>query len=139
VPGSVLLGTNTFWQGVDVPGKALECVIITKLPFSVPDDPITEARMEYIESKGLSSFTEYQVPQATMMLRQGFGRLIRTRSDRGVVAILDPRVRTKKYGEKFLKSLPKCRYIFDIKEVADFFGPGRPDLVRAAKVPACVV
>ena len=120
-PSSVLLGTNTFWQGVDVPGKALECVIITKLPFSVPDDPITEARMEHIESKGLSSFTEYQVPQAAMMLRQGFGRLIRTKSDRGVVAILDPRIRTKKYGEKFLKALPKCRHTFDINEVAAFF------------------
>ncbi|MDP2929557.1 MAG: helicase C-terminal domain-containing protein [Candidatus Omnitrophota bacterium] len=120
-PSSVLFGTNTFWQGVDVPGRALECVIITKLPFSVPDDPITEARMEYIESKGLSSFAEYQIPQATMMLRQGFGRLIRTKSDRGVVAILDPRVRTKKYGEKFLKALPKCRHTFDINEVAAFF------------------
>ncbi|MFH1996965.1 MAG: helicase C-terminal domain-containing protein, partial [Candidatus Omnitrophota bacterium] len=108
-PSSVLLGTNTFWQGVDVPGTALECVIITKLPFSVPDDPITEARMEYIKSKGLNPFTEYQVPQATMMLRQGFGRLIRTKSDRGVVAILDPRIRTKRYGAKFLKALPKCR------------------------------
>jgi len=129
-PISVLMGTNTFWQGVDVPGKALECVIITKLPFAVPDDPITEARMERIESKGLSAFTEYQVPQAIMMLRQGFGRLIRRKSDRGIVAILDPRVRTKKYGEKFLRALPKCRHTSDINEVEAFFEADQPNLSR---------
>lgn len=120
---SVLLGTNSFWQGVDVPGKALECVVITKLPFSVPDDPMTEARKEFIEYLGGNSFLEYQVPQAIMMFKQGFGRLIRTKSDRGVVAVLDPRIRTRYYGKSFLNVLPKCRYTSDIGEVKKFFNP----------------
>lgn len=118
---SVLLGTNTFWQGIDVPGRPLECVIITKLPFSVPDNPITEARMEQIQSRGVNPFTEYQVPQAIMMFKQGFGRLIRTKKDRGVVAILDPRIRTRYYGRSFISSLPKCRYTSDIGEISRFF------------------
>ena len=118
---SILLGTNTFWQGVDVPGKALECVVITKLPFSVPDDPMTEARMELIESGNGNPFLEYQVPQAIMMFKQGFGRLIRTKSDRGIVAVLDPRVTTRTYGKSFLNVLPKCRYTTDINEVKSFF------------------
>ena len=120
-PRSVLLGTNTFWQGVDVPGRALECVIITKLPFSVPDDPLTEARTELIDSKGKNPFLEYQVPQAIMMFKQGFGRLIRTKTDRGVVAVLDPRIRTKYYGRSFINALPKCRSTAGIEEVREFF------------------
>ncbi len=120
-PRSVLLGTNTFWQGVDVPGRALECVVITKLPFSVPDDPLTEARMELIEARKKNPFLEYQVPQAIMMFKQGFGRLIRTKTDRGVVAVLDPRIRTKYYGKSFINALPKCRSTADIAEVRDFF------------------
>jgi ATP-dependent DNA helicase DinG len=118
---AVLLGTTTFWQGVDVPGKSLECVIITKLPFLVPDDPITEARMELIESRGGNPFIEYQMPQAIMMFKQGFGRLIRTKSDRGVVAVLDPRIRTRFYGRSFIEALPKCRYTFDINDIDNFF------------------
>jgi ATP-dependent DNA helicase DinG len=118
---SVLLGTNTFWQGVDVPGKALECVVITKLPFSVPDDPMTEARMELIESRNGNPFLEYQVPQAIMLFKQGFGRLIRTKSDRGIVAVLDPRVTTRTYGKSFLNVLPKCRHTSDINDVKNFF------------------
>lgn len=118
---SILLGTNTFWQGVDVPGKALECVVITKLPFSVPDDPITEARMELIESRNGNPFLEYQVPQAIMLFKQGFGRLIRTKSDRGIVAVLDPRVTTRTYGKSFLNVLPKCRLTSDINDVKNFF------------------
>ncbi len=118
---SVLLGTNTFWQGVDVPGKALECVVITKLPFSVPDDPMTEARMELIESRNGNPFLEYQVPQAIMLFKQGFGRLIRTKSDRGIVAVLDPRVTTRYYGKSFLNVLPKCKYTSDINDVKSFF------------------
>jgi len=118
---AVLLGTNSFWQGVDVPGRALECVIITKLPFSVPDDPITEARMEIIESRNGNSFTEYQIPQAIMMFKQGFGRLIRTKTDRGIVAVLDPRIMTRYYGKSFLAALPKCIHASDIDEVKNFF------------------
>jgi len=117
---SVLLGTNTFWQGVDVPGKALECVIIAKLPFSVPDDPMTEARMELIESRNGNSFLEYQIPQAVMMFKQGFGRLIRAKSDRGVVAVLDPRITTRYYGKSFLSDLPKCKYTSEINQVKNF-------------------
>jgi len=121
---SILLGTTTFWQGVDVPGRALECVIITKLPFLVPDDPIIEARMELIESKGGNPFIEYQMPQAIMMFKQGFGRLIRTKSDRGVVAVLDPRIRTRFYGRSFINALPKCEHIFNIDDINNFFERG---------------
>lgn len=121
LPNAVLLGTNTFWQGVDVPGRALESVIITKLPFAVPDEPLTEARMELMESKSLNPFVHYQVPQAIIWLKQGFGRLIRTRSDRGMVALLDPRIVTRSYGRRFLKSLPPCRISHTLKEVSEFF------------------
>ena len=117
----VLLGTSSFWQGVDVPGRALECVIITKLPFLVPDDPVTEARTELIESRNGNSFVEYQVPQAIMMFKQGFGRLIRAKTDRGVVAVLDPRITTRYYGKSFLAALPICRHTSDINEVNSFF------------------
>jgi len=118
---SVLLGTATFWQGIDVPGKSLECVIITKLPFSVPDDPITEARMELIEYRGGNPFMEYQMPQAIMMFKQGFGRLIRARSDKGIVAVLDPRIRTRFYGRSFISALPECGHTDDIKDINSFF------------------
>jgi len=118
---AVLLGTNSFWQGVDVPGRALECVVITKLPFSAPDDPVTEARMELIESRNGNSFTEYQIPKAIMMFKQGFGRLIRTKTDRGVVVVLDPRISTKNYGKSFVNALPKCKHTHDINDVKSFF------------------
>ena len=118
---AVLLGTNSFWQGVDVPGRALECVVITKLPFSVPDDPVTEARMELIESRNGNPFVEFQVPQAIMMFKQGFGRLIRTKTDRGIVAVLDPRIMTKYYGKSFVNALPKCKHSHDINDVKNFF------------------
>ena len=117
---SVLFGTTTFWQGIDVPGKALECVIITKLPFSVPDDPVTEAKMELIESRNGNPFIEYQVPQAIMMFKQGCGRLIRSKTDRGIVGILDPRIKTRYYGRSFINALPKCRHTFDVNEIKDF-------------------
>ena len=95
-------------------------MIITKLPFSVPDDPITEAKMELIESRNGNPFIEYQVPQAIMMFKQGCGRLIRNKSDRGIVGILDPRIKTRYYGRSFINALPKCRHTFDVNEVKDF-------------------
>ncbi len=106
---ALLFGTETFWQGVDVPGDALKNVIITKLPFSVPDHPLLEARVERIRQHGGNPFVEYQVPEAAIKLRQGFGRLIRSKDDTGQVVILDPRIRTKPYGRIFLESLPQCR------------------------------
>jgi ATP-dependent DNA helicase DinG len=117
---SVLVGTTSFWQGVDVPGESLSCVVIMKLPFAVPDDPMVQARVETIRKRGRDAFNEYQVPQAVMMFRQGFGRLIRTANDRGVVAILDPRVQTKAYGKTFLQSLPDCEVTKQLERISLF-------------------
>ncbi len=110
-PAGVLFGSDSFWQGVDVPGEALQNVIITRLPFSVPDQPLLEARVERIRQRGGNPFMEYQVPEAVIKLKQGFGRLIRTQDDTGQVVILDPRVLTKRYGHIFLDSLPECQII----------------------------
>jgi ATP-dependent DNA helicase DinG len=117
---SVLFGTSTFWQGVDVPGEALQCVIIAKLPFDVPDEPVIEARIQRLREEGQNPFYDFQVPQAIIMFKQGFGRLIRNKTDIGVVAILDPRLHTKSYGRLFLNSLPKCRNINHISEINSF-------------------
>ena len=110
---SVIFGAESFWQGVDVPGEALSNVIIVRLPFSVPSHPLLEARLEAIRKRGGNPFVEYQVPEAVIKLKQGFGRLIRSKGDRGIVAILDPRILTKPYGRTFLNSLPECPRIID--------------------------
>jgi ATP-dependent DNA helicase DinG len=119
---SVLVATSTFWQGIDVPGESLSLLVIEKLPFAAPGDPLVEARCERIAEHGGDWFREYTLPAAVLQLRQGFGRLIRSHADRGVVAILDPRVVSSPYGRAFLDSLPACPVTADRAAVADFFG-----------------
>jgi ATP-dependent DNA helicase DinG len=120
-PNAVLFGTSSFWQGVDVQGEQLSCVIIDKLPFAVPSDPILRARTDAITAAGGNAFNDLQVPQAVIALKQGFGRLIRSLTDRGVLMLLDPRIRTTRYGATFLDSLPAYRRTDDIGEVERFF------------------
>ena len=120
-PNAVLLATSSFWQGVDVVGEALSCVIIDRLPFASPGDPVTAARIEAIRGRGGEPFGEYQVPLAILALQQGLGRLIRHRGDRGVMAILDPRLRTMGYGRRFLASLPPAPITHDLDAVSRFF------------------
>jgi ATP-dependent DNA helicase DinG len=117
---SVIFGTSSFWQGVDIPGEALTSVIITKLPFDVPSDPLVEARIEDLKKRSINPFRHFQIPRAIIQLRQGFGRLIRTRTDRGVVAILDSRLTQRGYGKQFLDSLPTCPQTNDLNEIRRF-------------------
>lgn len=112
VDRSVLLGTDSFWEGVDVAGDALRCVIIVKLPFQVPNEPIIQARMEAIKAKGGNPFLDYSIPNAIVKFKQGFGRLIRKKRDRGCILCLDPRLLTKPYGRLFINSLPQCQQLF---------------------------
>ncbi len=120
-PNAVLFATSSFWQGVDVRGDQLSCVIIDKLPFAVPSDPLVQARSKHIDENGGRSFFDYSVPQAVITLKQGIGRLIRSKTDHGVIAILDPRLRTKGYGRDFLQSLPRMRITGDVEVVAAIF------------------
>jgi ATP-dependent DNA helicase DinG len=119
---SILFATSTFWQGVDVQGESLSLLVIDKLPFAAPGDPLVEARCEWIAREGGDWFSEYALPAAVLQLRQGFGRLIRGHADEGVVAILDPRLRSRAYGRRFLEALPPAPVVAEIAAVADFFG-----------------
>jgi ATP-dependent DNA helicase DinG len=119
--GAVLFATSSFWQGVDVQGEALSCVIISKLPFAVPSDPVVAARQRYIDDQGGNSFYQYSVPQAAITLKQGLGRLIRSTTDKGVLSILDPRLKTKSYGRVFLQSIPQCHVTTNLEEAAAIF------------------
>jgi ATP-dependent DNA helicase DinG len=120
-PNAVLFGTSSFWQGVDVQGEALSCVIVDRLPFAVPSDPVVQARMRAIEEAGGKPFFEYQVPSAVITLKQGFGRLIRSLDDRGVLMLLDPRLERQRYGRVFMESLPPYRVTREIRDVEAFF------------------
>ena len=118
---AVIFGTNSFWQGVDIPGDALKSVIITKLPFDVPSEPLTEARIEDLRRRSIDPFLHYQIPRAIIQTKQGFGRLIRKQSDTGVVSILDSRMIHRGYGKQFLDSLPSCKVVEDLNQVKEFF------------------
>jgi ATP-dependent DNA helicase DinG len=123
-PGAVLFATASFWQGVDVPGDQLSCVIVDRLPFAVPSDPIVAARVSALQEEGRNPFAEFQVPQAVLALKQGFGRLIRTKTDRGVLALLDSRIERMPYGKIFLESLPRYATTHDLRDVERFFHQG---------------
>jgi len=126
---SVIFGTNSFWQGVDIPGDALKSVIITKLPFDVPSEPLTEARIEDLRRRSIDPFLHYQIPRAIIQMRQGFGRLIRKQSDTGVVSILDSRIVRRGYGKQFLDSLPSCEVVEDLVQVKKFFSKMKAKLL----------
>jgi ATP-dependent DNA helicase DinG len=119
---AVLLGTSSFWEGVDVRGEALSCVLIDKIPFSAPDDPVLQARMNFLKTHGGNPFQTIQIPDAVIQLKQGIGRLLRDEKDRGLLVLCDPRLLNKPYGKQFLRSLPAMPITQSIDDVADFFG-----------------
>jgi len=119
-PHAVLFATSSFWQGVDVQGEQLSCVIIDKLPFSVPSDPLVAARIRHLNESGSNAFYEYQIPEAIILLKQGLGRLIRNRADRGILALLDKRIATRSYGKYFLRSLPPAPVTRNIADLRNF-------------------
>jgi ATP-dependent DNA helicase DinG len=123
-PHAVLFATASFWQGVDVQGEQLSCVIIDRLPFAVPSDPVVRARCQALQEDGHNPFTEYQIPEAIISLKQGLGRLIRSRRDRGILAILDNRIQRKQYGKLFVESLPPYRLTSSLSEVREFLRGG---------------
>jgi ATP-dependent DNA helicase DinG len=125
-PHAVLFATASFWQGVDVPGEQLSCVIVDRLPFAVPSDPIVAARVRALQDEGRNPFSEFQVPEAVLALKQGFGRLIRTKTDRGVLALLDTRISRMPYGKIFLESLPRYRRTNDLEDVSRFLSAANP-------------
>jgi len=125
-PNAVLFATSSFWQGVDVRGDQLSCVIIDKLPFAVPSDPIVAARIRAMQDDGRNPFAEYQVPEAVLALKQGFGRLIRSKTDRGILSILDNRIQRMQYGKIFLESLPPYAVTQDLADVVRFMQSGQP-------------
>ena len=125
-PNAVLFGTSSFWQGVDVQGEQLSCVMVDKLPFSVPNDPVVAARIRRINESGGNAFYDYQIPEAIILLKQGFGRLIRSRNDRGILALLDKRILTKRYGGAFLRSLPPVPLIHDWRQLSNFLRAAKP-------------
>ena len=135
-PGAVLFATASFWQGVDVVGEQLSCVIIDKLPFASPGDPVVAARIDRLRNRGNNPFGEYQVPVAILMLKQGLGRLIRSAKDRGILAVLDSRLMQKPYGRRFLESLPPARLVHELSDVAEFFGESRGASRRPPLAPA---
>lgn len=137
---NVLFGTDSFWEGVDVKGRALECVILTRLPFRVPSEPVQEARLEEVEARGENSFTSFTVPQAVLKFKQGFGRLIRAQTDRGVVVVLDRRILTKPYGRTFLASLPETRIVKAplgecVQQITSFFASPQNESTASSKAP----
>jgi ATP-dependent DNA helicase DinG len=125
-PNSVLFATASFWQGVDVPGDQLSCVIVDRLPFAVPSDPVVAARVRALQEEGRNPFSEFQVPEAVLSLKQGFGRLIRSKTDRGVLALLDTRISRMPYGKIFFESLPRYRRTHDLREVERFLSDSGP-------------
>jgi len=127
-PNAVLFGTSSFWQGVDVQGEQLSCVIIDRLPFAVPSDPVVAARVKAIDASGGNAFFDYQVPSAVITLKQGFGRLIRSLHDRGLLALLDNRILKKQYGKVFVESLPNYTRTTDLRKVEQFFGIADADV-----------